>query len=232
MRWRPQCGGCGAGHACQFVKLYIESRDKLRNMRTHNCPALQVITCDAVNNNWEKSAQSTAPPVYNLRIITKIEWLFVEINLHKTFLSDKVILWPWKRTRPRRLSRTQKAYFTYKHRVFTHTWSVLCDVLYQGRDSLVALFDYNCTPHRPKTQILWVWLICARNVTWGVTRRVTEIPCDRTLSSSHYSVSIVELKYFWVDTMQTHYKIPNVKITPATTGNEATTTTSTSVKIN
>lgn len=128
MRWRPQCGGCGLGHACQFVKLYIESRDKLRNMRTHNCPALQVITCDAVNNNWEKSAQSTAPPVYNLRIITKIEWLFVEINLHKTFLSDKVILWPWKRTRPRRLSRTQKAYFTYKHRVFTHTWSVLCDV--------------------------------------------------------------------------------------------------------
>ena len=86
----------------------------------------------------EKSRHSPLPPVYNLRIITKIEWLFVEINLHKTFLSDKVILWPWKRTRPRSLSRTQKAYFTYKHWVFTHTSSVLCDVLYQGRDSLVA----------------------------------------------------------------------------------------------
>ena len=129
--------------------------------------------CAAVNNNWEKSAQPAAS-VYNLRIITKIEWLFVKINLHKTFLSDKVILWPWKRTRPRSLSQTQKAYFTYKHRVFTHTGSVLYDVLYNRRDSLVALFDFNCTPQRPKSQIFWVWL----HVWQGMSRLTCHVKCD------------------------------------------------------
>ena len=44
-------GAVGGGHACQFVRLYFESVDKLRNMRTQNCPAIPPIPCDAVNNN-------------------------------------------------------------------------------------------------------------------------------------------------------------------------------------
>ena len=130
-RWRSQCGGCGHS-AANLSRLYIESGDKLRNMRIHNCPALLVITCDAVNNNWEKSAQPL-PPVYNLRIITKIEWLFVEINLHKTFLSDKVILWPWKRTRPRSLSRTPKKPILHINTEFLHTLGLFC-VMFCIRD--------------------------------------------------------------------------------------------------
>ena len=123
-RWRSQCGGCG--HSAANLSEFILSQEI-------NCGTWKHTIAPRSQSSrvmpWiiiEKSRHSPLPPVYNLRIITKIEWLFVEINLHKTFLSDKVILWPWKRTRPRSLSRTPKKPILHINTEFLHKLGLFC----------------------------------------------------------------------------------------------------------